>query len=243
MQKLVFLVFICLFHTKLLAIETHYILHFPPYWSVKNSHISGLHADLVREIYREAKLDVKLIAYPYSRISKLAVPPGSAFIAYGENSKTDSKLLFPIPKTQITLSLFSFSRRPEKDLRKITNETIVIVRGFPLANASFLLKSKTHKVIQVKTAHQAIRLLLHKRATYVLSLNEPFISAYNDMKITKDYKSVPIFQLAGWPIAILKSHKNSKKLYDRVKAAYERLLKKGEILLKDKRLLLTEDHI
>jgi len=220
----------------------HYTLYYPPYWDGTQSNIVGLHSKLSRRLYAQAKLDIKIERVPYVRIHRHVLPENVAIVAYGINPLTDHRYLFPIPKTKIELKVYGLYSEPTHSLDQLEGKAIAIMRNFSLGSFEMIREEKKYKTVSTNTAGQAIRLLLAGRVDYIVVLDEIFQKDIKEIDSKgKKIWSRTLEKLAGWPIAIVKSHPRANELNEKIKRAYEELLKVGVISYKNQQLLLTED--
>lgn len=221
---------------------SHYTLHLPPFWNSYGNQITGSHARLARKIYREAGLDVAIEIVPYARIHHFSFPPRVAMIAYGSAQAGDDRLLFPIPATSINFSLYGTGAKPVNLPDKLLGK-IAIRRGSPLSRYVKTLVNTPDQILEVNSVEQAIRLLVAGRVDYLMTIDEPVA---NILKNIDPHGQIPLWKEAlktvrGWPITVIKSHPRADELNQRIKQAYETLLRSGDIIYQQQRLLLKED--
>jgi hypothetical protein len=218
----------------------HGVFDFPPYWSYQVDHFEGYHVLLCERIYKEANIKINFTKVPYARIQRLNLNKNIGVIAYGEDSKSMDRLLFPIPKTKLNLNIYSFKKILPSTIKALSGKKVVIARGFPLVNFEAIRSDKTVLLTQVNTLEQAIKFLSRGRAQYLISLEDPFENKFNQKNHFKKLHKKTLTSLSGWPIVIVKSHPKSRILYKKIKAAYESLLAKKVITYKNEKLLLTK---
>lgn len=222
---------------------THNVLHYPPYWVVDGSNVSGLHYNLAKSIYQEAGLKPNFVVMPYARIEAIKSHPSTQVISYGSASADSNELLFPLPSTLIALYSYSLKSSPPVSLEEYVNRRIAVKRGFPLGEFSHLITDKRFFTVQLGTVSTAIQLMLFDRVDFVVTLSDPFDDAVKKYSLPENriYKT-NLVKIYGHPIAINKAHKQSRMLYEKIHFAYLKLLGEGKITYGNNQTLLTEDY-
>jgi ABC-type amino acid transport substrate-binding protein len=221
---------------------THFTLYYPPYWDGTDHKITGLHAKLSRRLYAHAGLEVNMERVPYARIHQPLLPKDVAIVAYGADSLTDHRYLFPIPQTTIELKIYGLYSKPVNSLDQLVGKKIAIKRGYPLGGYEAIRVEKKYNVAFANNVEQLIRMLLLERVDYIITLDDPFQKDIKNMNLNgQKIWSHTLEKLDGWPIAVIKSHPRAEDLYEKIKRAYKELREAGIITYKNHRLLLTED--
>lgn len=222
---------------------THYTLHYPPYWQVSDSGLSGLHYDMSKILYAKAGLEVNFVVMPYARIEAKKSDPSTQIISFGSASPGSDILLFPMPATVISLSGYSTREKPPASISGYNLSVVALKRGFPLGPYAEILTNKNIATVELSTVDAAIQLLLFNRVDYVITLQDPFEAALEKYKPLKS----PMFEtnlvrIYGHPIAINKANKDAVEIQTRLSQAYKELVEEGVIIHKSEQTLLTKDH-
>lgn len=240
-------VIICLAHNCAWAEElkavTHYTLHYPPYWNVSESGLSGYHYNMSKTLYDKADLDVNFVVMPYARIEAKKADPDTQIISFGSASPGSDILLFPMPATVISLSAYSIREKPPATISGYNLSVVALKRGFPLGPYAEILTNKNIATVELGTVDAAIQLLLYNRVDYVITLQDPFEAALEKHKPLKTpVLETNLIRIYGHPIAINKSNKHAIEIQKRLSRAYKELVAEGVIIHKSEQTLLTKDY-
>lgn len=222
---------------------THNVLHYPPYWVVKGSEVTGYHYNLAQALYREAGLQPNYVIMPYARIEAIKTEPETQIISYGSATEKSKELLFPLPATIIALYSYSLSVTPPALLEGYYEQRIAVKRGFPLGQFVSFIDDKRFHTVQLGTVDAAIQLMLFDRVDYVVTLSDPFEDAIKKYALAEGIiRKTNLIRIYGHPIAINKNNERASELYKRLNEAYVKLLSEGKIVYANNQTLLAEDY-
>mgnify|MGYP000408282332 CR=1 FL=1 len=204
------------------------ILDFPPFYECQGEHLSGIHADLLKAVIKEAGYDHEMSCYPTKRLYKnIGSGKIDVFLGIkGPKEYSDSVLFSGFKIRDLTLELYALPEKsiPETKEHWPENE-FIIINGYNYGGLIHYLKElESKKRITLHTALEhknALEMLYRERGDYLLDYKNVIDIVKNELEMNY-IQSREVFKLELYFI-VSQEHPSAIEVMNNMELAYKRL--------------------
>jgi polar amino acid transport system substrate-binding protein len=202
--------------------------HFPPYLYMREDlQPQGPYADIVKNIFKHAQLDIQAVHAPNRRIRQ-SINDGTIEFVIGPLTSLDNSEDFYISRAivaRIDLRVYWIgNQNAVTQASDLNGESVILIASFDYSGLRDYVENPDKKVnlaVNVEDHKRALMALSFKRGTYMLGYREPVDLMQLEMKI-QDLHSYPIIQTDMYLI-LNKSVRNSRQIMNKLELAYSEL--------------------
>lgn len=200
---------------------------FPPYQQLnEQAQLTGWSVDIVRQVFAEAALDLRIETLPWPRAFKMATDQPETYIfSMLQTRERLAGFRWVVPLCPMRVSFYTTQNRPEVDPQNLLEARKFMVgveQG--QANYRFLLNNgfrENKNLMLVGQNHQLPQMIMQKRIDMVLM---------SDLYVAQQYRNTPVqlrklFSVSALELMLfLAAHKDSQEAtVQRLQQAYQRL--------------------
>lgn len=207
-----------------------------PYCYKESDRMLGSHFDISKQVLDEAGIKYAFDVYPWVRVYHMGKHEENFLVlGLGRTEKREDlfKWIAPLKKAaNIHAYQLASSDINVTNTDDLKHYNIAVERG---SYTQEYLRKHGHdevKIIEVSRYNQLFNVLLHKRADFFLLDDAAFIPEIkrNGFNLESFKRSILVFKVTEY---LATSKYTSDRLVEKMKASYEKLIKKGKIKLPD----------
>jgi len=197
-------------------------LNYRPYSYLLETEVTGINTEIIRELFKRAKIDIEISVKPWARVLKEA-RTGKTDAIYNplytkERAVYLDYILEPLFIEKVVLiSIKGFPVKFNGTFRSIKNQRVGTVRSFslgPKMDAAF--QNGTIQEIEAKSTETILKMLLARRIPFIASDQATIMSIANQMSVAENIvSSGPAIELTPTHLAFSKG-KSSQKLRNKL---------------------------